>query len=119
MVGTQRAVAPGQGVLVECAGLLIFAQRAQVGREPVGRGEGIGVAVAQYPAKAGKGVVLELAGLLVLAQRPQGQAEVAGCAQGVGMVGTLYPAEAGKGVVLEIGAMLETCGSAGLGVPSR
>ena len=53
----------GQGVLVEFAGLLILTQLAQVGREPAGRGEGVGVVVAQHPPEAGEGVVLELAGL--------------------------------------------------------
>ena len=78
MVVTQHPAAPGQGVLVECAGLLILAQRAQIGGEPAGRGEGVGVVVAQHAAEAGEGVVLELAGLLVLAQRSQGEAEEAG-----------------------------------------
>ena len=78
MVVTQHPTAPGQGVLVECAGLLVFAQRAQVGGEPAGRGEGVGVVVAQHAAEAGEGVVLELAGLLVLPQGSQGEAEEAG-----------------------------------------
>src|SRR3954470_22365487 len=54
------------------------AQRAQVDGEPVGRGEGVGVVVAQHPAEPGEGVVLELAGLLVLASSCQGEAEKAG-----------------------------------------
>ena len=78
MVVTQYPAAPGQGVLVECAGLLILAQLAQVGREPAGRGEAVGVVVAQHAAEAGEGVVLELASLLVLTQECQGEAEAAG-----------------------------------------
>ena len=72
VVVAQHPAAPGQGVLVECAGLLILAQRAQIGGEVVGRGEGVGMIVAQHPAEAGEGVVLELAGPLVLAQRIPG-----------------------------------------------
>jgi hypothetical protein len=47
MVVTQHPAAPGQGVLVECAGPLILAQLAQVNREPAHCGEGIWVVVAQ------------------------------------------------------------------------
>src|SRR4051812_47066060 len=36
----------GEGVLVECAGVLILAQLAQIGGEPAGRGEGFGAVVA-------------------------------------------------------------------------
>ena len=75
VVVTQHPAAAGQGVLVECAGLLILAQLAQIGGEPAGRGEGVGVVVAQHAAATGEGVVLKLAGLLVLAQRSQGEAE--------------------------------------------
>jgi len=75
VVLAQHAATPCQGVLVEGAGLLIFAQLAQIGREPAGRSEGSGVAVAQHPAEADKGVGLEVAGLPVLAQRSQGEAE--------------------------------------------
>jgi hypothetical protein len=77
MVVTQYSAAPGQGVLVERAGLLILAQLAQVGREPAGRVEGVGVVLAQHAAEAGEGVVLELAGLLELVQGCQGEAEEA------------------------------------------
>ena len=59
---------PGEGVHVECAGLLILAQRAQISREPAGRGECVGVVVTQHSAEASQGVVLKLAGLLVLAK---------------------------------------------------
>ena len=45
-----------------CAGLLVLAQRAQVGGEVVGRGEGVGVVVAEDPAAAGEGVLVELRG---------------------------------------------------------
>jgi len=75
MVVTQHPAAPGDGVLVECAGLLVLAQLAQVGREPAGRGEGVWVVVAQHAAEPGEGVGLEVAGLLVLAQGAQGEAE--------------------------------------------
>ena len=78
MIVTQYPAAAGQGVLVECAGLPILDQLAQVGREPVGRGEGFGVVVAQHAAEAGEGVVLELVGLLVLAQGSQSETEEAG-----------------------------------------
>ena len=40
------------------AGLLVLAQRAQVDGEVVGRGEGVGVVVAQDPAAAGEGVLV-------------------------------------------------------------
>ena len=43
----------------------------QVAGEVVGRGEGVGVVVAQDPPAAGEGVLVEGAGLLVLAQRVQ------------------------------------------------
>jgi hypothetical protein len=71
----------GEGVLVECAGVLILAQLAQIGGEPAGRGEGFGAVVAQHAPATGEGVVLKLAGLLVLAQRSRGEAEEAGRAQ--------------------------------------
>ena len=78
MVVAQYSAAPGQGVLVERAGVLVLAQLAQIGREPAGRGQGVGVVLAQHSAEAGEGVVLEFAGLLVLAQRSQGAPETAG-----------------------------------------
>jgi hypothetical protein len=40
VVLAKDAAAPGQGVLVEYAGLLMFAQLAQVGREPACRSKG-------------------------------------------------------------------------------
>ena len=51
-----------------------------------GRGEGVGVVLAEDSAAAGEGVVLELPGLLIVTQRPQEQAEVAGRGEGVGVV---------------------------------
>ena len=54
-----------------CAGLLVLTQPAQVAGEVAGRGEGVGVVVAEDPAAAGQGVLVERAGLLVLTQRPQ------------------------------------------------
>ena len=47
MVVAEDPAAAGEGVLVEVAGLLVLAQRAQVGGEVVGRGEGVGVVVAE------------------------------------------------------------------------
>jgi hypothetical protein len=47
VVVAQYPAAAVEGVLVECAGLLILAQLAQIGCEPAGRGEGFGVVVAQ------------------------------------------------------------------------
>ena len=46
----QDPASAGQGVLVEGAGLLVLTQRAQVAGEVVGRGEGVGVVLAQDPA---------------------------------------------------------------------
>ena len=62
---------------------MIFAEFAEIGREPACRGKGIGVVVAQDSAAAGQGVVVELAGLLVLTQRSQGEPEETGYLQGV------------------------------------
>src|SRR4051812_34149962 len=68
------------------AGLLLFAQRLQVGGEVVSRAEGVGVVVAEDGAAAGEGVLVEFAGLLVFAQLAQVGGEVAGRAEGVGVV---------------------------------
>src|SRR3954467_1620050 len=51
--------------------LLGLAQFAQVGCEVVGRGEGVGMVVAEYPAAPGEGVLVEGAGLLILAELAQ------------------------------------------------
>ena len=62
-----------EGVLVEGAGLLVLAQPAQVAGEVAGRGEGVGVVLAQDPPAAGEGVLVEGAGLLVVAQLRTGR----------------------------------------------
>ena len=49
----------------------MFPKRLQVDGEVAGRGEGVGVVVAEDPAAAGEGVLVEVAGLLVLAQLTQ------------------------------------------------
>jgi hypothetical protein len=67
MVVAQHQTAPGEGVLVERAGVCILAQLAQVGCEPARRGQGLWVVVAEHSAEAREGVVLELPGLAVLA----------------------------------------------------
>ncbi len=36
MVVAQHFAAPGQSVLFECAGEMIFTQRAKIGRQPAG-----------------------------------------------------------------------------------
>jgi hypothetical protein len=46
VVVPQGAAAPVEGVLVEVAGLLVFAQRPEVGSDVVGGVEGGGVVVA-------------------------------------------------------------------------
>ena len=71
MVVAEHPPAPGEGVLVQLAGLLVLAQREQVDGEVAGRGEGVGVVVAEHPPAAGEGVLVQVAGLLVLAQRGQ------------------------------------------------
>jgi len=50
MVVTQHPAAAGQGVLVEIAGLLMLTQITQFGREPAGRGEGVGMVVTEFVA---------------------------------------------------------------------
>jgi hypothetical protein len=57
-----------EGVLVECASLLVVAQRVEVDVEVMGGGESVGVAVAEYAAGASEGVLVECARLLGLAQ---------------------------------------------------
>ena len=71
MIVTKHPAALGQGVHLECVGLLILVQLAQIGLEPAGRGEGFGV-VTRHAAAPGEGVVLELVGLLVLGQGSPG-----------------------------------------------
>ena len=47
--------------------------RTQVDGEVAGRGQGVGVVLAEHPAAAGQGVLVQLAGRLVLAQLPSGR----------------------------------------------
>ena len=47
MVVAEDASAAGESVLIEGAGLLVFAQRTQVAGEVVGRAEGVGAVVAE------------------------------------------------------------------------
>ena len=46
MVVAKDSAASGEGVLVEVAGPLVLAQRAQVAGKVIGRGEGLGVVIA-------------------------------------------------------------------------
>ena len=50
MVVAEDAAAPGQGVLVECAGSLVVTQPPQASRQVGGRGEGVGVIVTELVA---------------------------------------------------------------------
>ena len=54
MILAQHSAAPGQGVFVQTPGCLIIAQRAQVGGEVAGSGEGGGVILTQYSAAPGQ-----------------------------------------------------------------
>jgi len=83
VVLAEDAAPAGEGVGLELAGLLVFAQRSQGEAEEAGRAQRFGVVLAPDAAAAGEGVALELAGLLVFAQRSQGEAEEAGRAQSV------------------------------------
>ena len=58
-------------LVLDFTGLLIITQRMQVLGEVGGRGQGVGVVVAQDPAFAGEGVLVQGAGLLVVPQRMQ------------------------------------------------
>jgi hypothetical protein len=67
-----------EGVLVECAGLLVFAQYVHGVGEVVGRAEGVGVVVAEDASAAGQGVLVELAGLVVFSQHVEVGSEAVG-----------------------------------------
>ena len=75
MVLAEDSPAAGEGVLVELPGLLDShpaCHRSQA--ELAGRGEGVGVVVAQDPAPPGQDVLVqEFPGLLVLAQTRTGR----------------------------------------------
>jgi hypothetical protein len=70
VVVAEDAATAGEGVFVEFAGPLEFAQRAEVGGEIAGGKERVGVVVAEC-ATAGEGVFVEFAGPLEFAQRAQ------------------------------------------------
>ena len=54
MVCTDYLTETGEGVLVELAGSLVLAQRMQIAGEVVGRGQGVGVVLPEYPAAVGE-----------------------------------------------------------------
>ena len=72
----------------------MLTQRGQDRGEAVGRGEGVGVVVAEDAAAAGEGVLVEVAGLSILAQpvQAEGEGERAGRQQDVGVVVAQNPA---------------------------
>ena len=55
-------------VLLQLAGPLMLPQRPQIGGEVAGRGQGVGVVLAEHPTAAGKGILIQLAGPLILTQ---------------------------------------------------
>ena len=71
-----------------------------------GRGEGVGVVVAEDPALPVQHVFVEFAGLLVVTQREQVGGELAGRGEGVGVVLAEDPAAAGEGVLVERAGLL-------------
>src|SRR5262245_29595530 len=91
--GTAGSGVAGVGdpsVLLEQAGLLDLSQGPQDRREVLGRGQGLRVFRAKYPASASQGVLLNGAGLLVLAQLVQREGEVVGGPERVGVVVTQH-----------------------------
>ena len=110
MVVAQDAAATGQGVVVQVAGGLELAERAQVDGQVMGGVQGVGVVVAQHAAATGQGVVVQVAGGLELAERAQVDGQVVGGVQGVGVVVAQDAAAAGQGVVVQV--------AGGLGSPS-
>lgn len=55
-------------MVLELAGLLVFAEGSQGEPEGAGCAQRVGVVVAQNSTAAGVGIVVEMAGLLVLAE---------------------------------------------------
>jgi hypothetical protein len=101
VVVAEHPASAGQGVLVELAGILMLAQRAQAGGEIVGQVQSGGVVIAHHPAVAAQGVLVEFVGLLMLAQRAQAGGEVVGQAQGDEMIIAQHPAVMGQGVLID------------------
>jgi DNA-binding SARP family transcriptional activator len=82
--------------------IICLAERAQVGGQVGGGGEGVGVVVAQDAAAAVEGVVVQVVGGLHLAQRAQIDGQVGGRVQGVGVVLAQDAAAAGQGFVVQV-----------------
>ena len=74
------------------------ADRTQADGQAVGRGQGVGVVLAQHAAAARQGVFAQLPGRLVLPGRAQADGQVAGGGQGVGVVLAEVAAAAGQRV---------------------
>ena len=106
MVVTQHPAAAGQGVLVECAGLLILAQLAQVGGEPAGRGEGFGVVVAQHRRRRVRVSFWSWRACWCSPREPRVRPRRLAERSVYGVVLAQDSAAAGEGVVLELAGLL-------------
>jgi hypothetical protein len=87
-------------------GLLVLAQRLEVGGQVLDRQLSVWVVVAQDVAASGEGVLVEIAGLLVLGQGMQIHGQVVGGPEGVGVVGAEDAAASGEGVLVKVAGLL-------------
>ena len=97
MVGSQDALAVGQGPLVQVDGLLEFARVLVGGGEVAPRGQGVGVVGPQHAQAVGQGPLVQVDGLVESARSLVSGSEVVARGEGVRVVGPQEVLAVGQG----------------------
>ena len=108
MVGSQDALAVGQGPLVQGDGLLESARGLVGAGEFVARGQGVGVVGSQDALAVGQGPLVQVNGLLESARGPVGAGEVTPRGQSVGVIDSQDALTVNQGLLEQVNGLVES-----------